>query len=480
MNSSTRYMWHHQLHEAWASERLYFWRLAFFPTYDERLIRESLEQMLGEYGVLSYALYETYGLYDLILRIWLPTKTPPEKFEEALTAHLSPFHMEVCDAFSVGQILRHWPWLEADGSVRSLSSRRIAERPADSDLAALNTVAEGAVPDEATATLLAESLEQGLLAECPAGNGIKFLVVVTSSSQLATIAARGQLRRELLLILKDAEEEGAVEETSLYEGSGFGQFILLGRIAPEEFSFLRTGIIDRVNAAGTGTFFRARPYTYITAGGRSDGTWAPKFVDKMSTIQGTADASQSLEDLLNQDESETLEMKASAFVNVDRWIQSGKASADEGVLNGGVLRALVGMLNRRGGTVILGTLEPGRVNRDDILKKRSVELLEIGKYLCLGVALDYQGKDWDQYALKLQSVIMKRIDPPPVGLITISKVEVMGKPLCVLSVQRTTREWFYLRREKDGEADFLVRLGNSTRLLNGPVADGYKQSNSRG
>lgn len=478
MSTPTRYVWHHQLHEAWANERLYFWRLAFFPTYNEEHIRLALDNVLDAHEVNSYALYEIYGLYDIIVRVWLPTSTTPERFEEALTSSLTPFHMEVCDAFSVGQILRHWPWVEKDGSVKALDSELVSERLDFESIDKLNSLALGQEGDPEALELLHDKVEDGLLAKCSFTDGIKFLVVVTSSSQLATIAARGQLREELIRILKIAEDEGSINETSLYEGSGFGQFLLLGKVKPEEFSALRTSIIDRVNDAGTGVFFRARPYTYIAAAG--DGkALEPKFFDRMPSERDSADTAKPIEEILGRDEDETLEIKASAFINIDRWLHTGRAGADDEITDKGVLKAIVGMLNRNGGTIIIGALEPERYRGDGGLERRLQDLPKVGKYLCLGIEPDYQGKDWDQWALRLQSVIMKRINPPPVGLVTISKVEVAGRALAVLSVQRTTREWFYLQGEKDS-AEFFVRLDNSTRILLGPVADGYKQSYPRG
>lgn len=474
MFTKCKYLWHHQIHESWGSERLYFWRLAFFPTYDAEPIHKALNQVLAEHGVRSYAHYEIYGLYDTIIRVWLPTQTTPEDFERALTEKLTHFHMEVCDAFSVGQILRHWPWVDSDGSLRELDPHILRNRLEPRQIEQLNDAAAGHEPDLEAEKLIKRAVADGLLARCSFSDGIKFLVVVTSSSQLATIAARGQLRFQLESILERAEKGGAIGETSLYEGSGFGQFLLLGRVKPDKFSALRTDIIDRVNAAGTGAFFRARPYTYVTASGNGD-SLEPQFVDSIPYQLDAAESTESVEQLLNRDEYEKLEMKASAFINVDRWVQTGRASPDEKVLEQGVLKAIVGMLNRSGGTVVVGALERMRYKKE----RRLEGVPAVGLYFCLGIEQDYQGRDWDQYALKLQEEIMKRINPPPAGLVTISKVRVADRPLAVLSIQRTTREWFYLQGTK-GPAQFFVRLDNSTRFLQGPVADGYKQSHPRG
>jgi hypothetical protein len=481
METGKRYIWHHRLHEAWAGERLYFWRLAFFPTYDQERIAATLQEVLREHEVASSALYEIYGVYDMVLRIWLPTGASPETFENALDNKLTPLHMEVCDSFSVGQVLRHWPWLDdEEDELQAVRPGLLGQRYSPDTLQDLNEIAQGKQLASEQEEPLKTALEDKALAPCSMGGGIKFIVVVTSSSQLATIAARSALRNELTKILSEAEEVSGVSETSLYEGSGFGQFILLGRVEPERFSDLRSAIIDRVNAAGTGTFFRARPYTYIAAGGVGADSPAPAFIDQIPLEAETNGDPKPVEEYLQQDESNTLEVKGSSFVNVERWIRSGKAAADESVTDEGVLKAVVGMLNNEGGTMIIGALEAKRFENGGLEGTRLEQYPIVGKYLCIGVEIDYQGSDWDHYALKLQRVIMDRIDPPPVGLVTISKVSIAGKDLCILSVQATEREWFYLGRTKGSPAQFYVRLGNATLPLDGPHADAYKVSRRRG
>jgi len=479
-SNGKRYLWHHRLHETWAGERLYFWRLAFYPTYAQTEILDCLRKVLEQHGVASYALYEIYGVYDLVLRIWLPSAASPESFERALEEKLARLHLDVCDSFSVGQVLRHWPWLdEKEQELRTVPSALLSERYPPAQIQELNEIAQGRVEiPEDVEPLRSALVEDKALAPCSMGDGIKFLIVVTSSSQLATIAAREALRNELVAILREAEQHSGVSETSLYEGSGFGQFILLGRVEPGRFSDLRTEIIDRVNEAGTGVFFRARPYTYIAAGGEGTGSGSPTYVDVIPLEAESGGDPQPIEEYLHQEESETLEVKASAFVNVEQWLQSGAAAADWKITEGGVLKAIVGMLNNKGGVVILGARETKRKGKEGA--ERLAELPVVGKYAIVGVGIDYQGGDWDRYALKLQRTIMERIDPPPVGLVTASRVSIADRDLGVISVHPTEREWFYLRRSEQKDVRFYVRLGNETIPLDGPHADAYKVSQRRG
>jgi hypothetical protein len=475
-----RYLWHHRAHETWGDERLFFWRIAFFPTYEQKLIRKELKRLLASHQVRSYALYEIYGTYDLVMRIWLPTRTSAEGFTKAMEDALTPLHLDVCDPFSVGEVLRHWPWSKDGNDLAEIEGQFLTRGYEPDILNQLNEIAAGRLGwDEKDEPLLA-ALESKVLAPCEAVEGLKFIVVVTSSSQLATIAARRQLRTELRQILSEAEEGGAILDTSLYEGSGFGQFIIMGRVRLQRFSALRTTVVDAINSAGAGTIFRARPYTYVTAGEGSGSGMSPVFEDMIPVTEGSADSAEQVTDYLAAEESEKLEVKGSAFVNVDRWVRSGKAVSDPEVAERGVLRAIVGMLNARGGKLIIGALETKRYDPAELEDRFSRPFPVSGHYVCTGVELDWQGHDWDWFERRLRDMVMTRVNPPPVGLITITRASVEDTLLCVISIQPTDREWFYLMGREGSDVEFLVRSGNSTRELSGPIADGYKQAHRRG
>src|SRR5687768_15863047 len=99
-----QYLWHHKVHERWGGERLFFWRLAFSPTYDANRILDALREVLAEQNVTSYAVYETSGLYDVLLRVWMPAAVSIAAFESALERRLDTLHLRVRDHFYAGEI----------------------------------------------------------------------------------------------------------------------------------------------------------------------------------------------------------------------------------------------------------------------------------------------------------------------------------------------------------------------------------------
>src|SRR5689334_8039492 len=102
-----RLIWHHQAHEEWGKERLFFWRLAFHPTYNRKKVVNRIEAFLKENGACSYAFYELTGLRDLLVRFWLPTSTKPAIFAEDIRRELQPAMSEL---FPVAEVIAHWVW----------------------------------------------------------------------------------------------------------------------------------------------------------------------------------------------------------------------------------------------------------------------------------------------------------------------------------------------------------------------------------
>jgi hypothetical protein len=475
METGGRYIWHHRLHEEWGSERLFFWRLAFFPTYEKEKIKLALEAALAEHAVESYAMYELLGFYDVLLRTWLPTRTSQLAFETALRDKLSSHHLQVCDAFAVGATLRHWPWDDLPDP--RPPARELLDEPWSDDRIALgNDLADGRPIDPVPF--------KDALAPCRHGEGIKFSMIVAASSQLLTIDARDHLRNLLTQTVTRAAGTGggadssapALSELSLYEGSGFCQFLVLGRVQASSFFALRTEIIDPINEFSRGRWVGARSYTYVSAADR-----LPLFQDHLprrgrGTARGPGAPNFPLKDYLQRDESQTLEVKASAFVNIGEWIRGGPLERDDRIIES-LLRAVVGLLNAEGGTIIVGAVEQKRF--PDWRRGVLMDAPECGDYVVVGLAPDLQGKDWDEYARRLQAVINTRINPPPTGLVTVVKDVLEARLMCVIAIQQNDREWFYLKSRKDGPERFFVRRGNETLEYAGPVADAYKRANRR-
>src|SRR4051812_4470577 len=106
--------WHPVVHEQWAEERLVFWRLGFNPTYRREEVLEALDVISRRYGITAVTVYEVFGGYDLLWRVWVPKAAVLGEGDRDIKRTLPIFDLEMCDHFEVDSILRHWFWSERE------------------------------------------------------------------------------------------------------------------------------------------------------------------------------------------------------------------------------------------------------------------------------------------------------------------------------------------------------------------------------
>jgi hypothetical protein len=109
------YLWHHRVHEE-LGEHLHFWRLAFAPVYPRDSALAGLKEALSRCRVKSVAVYELFGPFDVLVRVWLPGDCDAEEFQEALLEELTPHGLDMCEVFAVDYVVQHWAFEEPSGS----------------------------------------------------------------------------------------------------------------------------------------------------------------------------------------------------------------------------------------------------------------------------------------------------------------------------------------------------------------------------
>src|ERR1700677_5121555 len=88
-----RLHWHDRAHVAWGKERLYFYRLSFAPIYERDKIEAKLTELFEARRIGSHIIYELYGNWDLLIRVWLPSDVRSEDFYQALKESLKTAHL---------------------------------------------------------------------------------------------------------------------------------------------------------------------------------------------------------------------------------------------------------------------------------------------------------------------------------------------------------------------------------------------------
>ena len=461
-----RFQWNHRLHQEWGHSQLQFWRLAFSPTFNRKAVVTALTEVLRVHNVVSFALYEITGMHDLILRVWLPNATSLGEFERTLRSRLDSRHLQMYDIFIVSDIVMHWVW-DNNGTepMRAPTSNRIRTRMSDEKILSFNRA-------EISLEEFESAKRAHLVSESAPHRGAKFFVVIPHPHAVFTWAA-DELKERLSNVLRQAQ---SIQEKSLYEGTGFGQFLIIGRADYTNFTKIGEEILDPINDMGIGGF-GVRTYTYVSP--LSDFIL---FQELLPTDGARIHPTIAITDYLSQDESNTLEFKGSAFADLARWVHTDGERLQESsaVTNEGILKSIVAMLNGDGGFVIVGVLEVDKFKSQSAVAKLAA-FPKFGRYVCTGIELEMQGHDFDWYQLRLRDIIKSRISPAAGSYVNIDKVEFEGVTLCVISAEGTDDEWFYLADDpkRPNALKFYAREGNRTNELVGPEADHYKRARPR-
>lgn len=152
----------------------------------------------------------------------------------------------------------------------------------------------------------------------------------------------------------------------------------------------------------------------------------------------------SLADYLALEESQTLEFKSSA-----RWnVRAGMADKK---MEQVIVKAVCGLLNAEGGTLLIGVDDDGKVLGLD------ADLGTLGKK-----------QDLDGFELFLRQLLDNALSVPTAGKVRIRFESSEGKDVCLVSVASSAKPVFARPAESGGKAsDFWVRVGNQTKQLHG-------------
>jgi predicted Ser/Thr protein kinase len=248
------YVWNYAVH-ADRQEQLFFWRLGFYPSYVSKEVVPAIEEVMRKCGIRSVVLYELYGIHDLLLRVWIPASCSVDRFRNALVEELSKHSLKTCDPFIVNKPVRHWlfpmgqperPAIEGltEKKIDSIESRTIH----NGDLAVMKR--DG----------LVVRFKDMLPDPMPSVVPIKFAVVVVGEPRLG-LRQLQQFERTVAEVLDEAEH---IDQPSLYSGFGFGHFLVLGAVQPENFYAIDSELIGALNKAHIQQVFDSRTYTYIS------------------------------------------------------------------------------------------------------------------------------------------------------------------------------------------------------------------------
>jgi ATP-dependent Lon protease len=157
-------------------------------------------------------------------------------------------------------------------------------------------------------------------------------------------------------------------------------------------------------------------------------------------------------ELLGASESNSLEFKSNA-----RWNKHTRQR--DAAIELAVVKTVAGFMNAHGGTLLVGVDDHGQVVGLDH------DLKSIGR------------RDHDGYENWLTTLFETSIGKPAIGNLSVRFEEMDGGAVCRVDVRPSSKPVFV--RAGRSDADFYVRLNNSTRLLNTAEALEYVEAHWR-
>jgi hypothetical protein len=483
-------LWHDQIHESQDLARLQFWRLSFSPSYDRDAIFASLRELFERAGITAYTIYETLGDYDLLLRTWVPRKITPEDLGQDLEESLKSLRL-----WNINYVLCHTALHWAETETETDSKRWPAL--GDSVIGEVSEFNRSQVNDMPVlrSAAIQSLIDADALKVIPTDTrGVRFFVVFDHPRFAWKRATREHALSSIINACKEVSDrwvaddpDGPAPQVSVYEGSGtMTEFLVMGRAPHSHFHTFVSRLLGAIRKAGLDEQYDMRPYTHVLA-------------DEMFSVFVEDRPVPSSDDApridIDEDETESLEYKATFALNLRGYIETGRQEPDPKITHG-VIRAVCGLLNSpNGGKLMLGVLETRRE-----LEKTKDKLAYLARLreefdfeidpseiknppnALIGIEAEVgEGKvysDVDVYQRTISQALHAQIKPNPNPFTTIEVRRAAGRSVCVLTVQPGTT-WFWGRDLEDKHDEFYVREAGSTRAYSGVESDLFKQANPR-
>lgn len=453
------YLWHHEIHSRIGNEQLLFVLAGFDPVYKRERVIEETKRALTDLGIRSYALWELIGDHDLMIQAWLPRRVHADQFLSTLGERVS---VEVdTTPMVVESFIDHWMWEDINLDVAESSVN-----PAD-----YSHLNEGFVPR----TRVHNYRDAGYIHATPKTTRLKFFVRITNPHKSTNRSIENQIRQNIKRVFDD----GIFSNGVVMKVSGGGSYLITGRLATKHFTAIGDFFQPTFADSGVLESLRCRTITHISS------LYSPlERVEQLLPLLAT-DATQrpSDEDLgtwLHENESEDLEFKSSAFTDVDHKVGRKDKPRSRADQLHEIAKAVVGLLNAAGGTVIVGVAELDKYSKEQLLQAYP-EAKQVRDRLVIGVDSEFNRSGWDAYQRSVATGLRRAIDGDIDGWVKYHDLRVGDLTVCVIRVRRPPK-WFYVKStDKNGAItnEFYGRTGGETRALRGQMMDTFKEAHPR-
>jgi hypothetical protein len=165
------------------------------------------------------------------------------------------------------------------------------------------------------------------------------------------------------------------------------------------------------------------------------------------------------------EESETLEFKGTLCIDVKRLIAMGELTRSAGVLHD-FLKAIVGMLNRNGGTIFVGILEGEKFDDNEYRKLEALGAIRKQNRIFLGIAFELKavGKTKDEHMRHIAQTLRSRISNDVTSFVSIDVTSAFGVELYRVTIQ----PYPYVEGVCLDGKEYFVRENNETLSKSAP------------
>jgi hypothetical protein len=231
--------WHPHVHAVLGQAVLCWFRFAFVPTYNRRMIVSTLEKALESVQAPSYQYLETLGLFDGYLKVWLPRGLMPTEFGDSLREQL--VDLQLVESFRVDRILRSWIWQSRD-------SRALRTPSAGTLESGISATVALAVSRGVDATSTEELIRKHVVSRVArTDDDIPFIVTVGEDAASAGLSREGRHHLEMTI-----DAAVGINEPTLYQGVGFASALITGTVATGRFDRLVSDVAEPIKATVDG------------------------------------------------------------------------------------------------------------------------------------------------------------------------------------------------------------------------------------
>lgn len=490
------FLWHNSVHEEWADEQLVFFFFAWEPRYSRTTACTDIQALVEEFDIRAYQIYEVTAPYDVVVRAWVPGRVRLPQLKKRLEK-ANDHGRRTAHVLAVTAIVHHWIWApKRRGPIGEM------DRPSEEELVTgrparerdhLNEIMTAATTDlrkldRLTQKLIRDYGEANLIRRPLFRDGIRFMVLIKVTQDNRDV---DNLERRLVEVLD--RSAGVIRDPSLYRLDDYNHpYLIFGHVAerPGQFHAINDRVVSQINdLVGVGS---ARTYTSFFP--------MKGFLGITDHLRGANDAmapEPHIEELLQQAEGQRLEIKATAFTDVDQWIKgSGPAMRSprpvvdpkNHAINS-LMRAIASLLNSDGGHIVIGAVEKStyanfaRFNELPSADRAGTHRI-YGLESVNGLQSDIlPAGSLDQFLRTLREIIEYRFSPvPSTQWLRIRPATLAGRTMCVIDVQ-VPDEFFDVRvadkRTKQLDEKFIVRVEAKGTELKGPARAKHERVTSR-